>query len=154
MTAAAEANKVKIDKKWSVARILMELFDELVEGTLIQPTFAYEYPAEVSPLSRRNDEHPELCDRFELFIAGRELANAFSELTDPLDQRGRFEDQVRAREDGDDEAMYVDEDYLRAQEYGMPPAGGMGLGIDRLAMLLSDTGSIRDVLLFPTMRPE
>ncbi len=154
MRAAAKAHHVKIEESWSVARILMELFDELVEETLVQPTFAYEYPAEVSPLSRRNDEHPELCDRFELFIAGRELANAFSELTDPLDQRGRFEDQARAREAGDDEAMYIDEDYLRAQEYGMPPAGGMGLGIDRLAMLLSDAASIRDVLLFPTMRPE
>ena len=154
LRAHARAHGIAFETQWSSARLLMELFDELVESTLIQPTFAYEYPAEVSPLSRRNDADPELTDRFELFIAGRELANAFSELTDPIDQRARFEEQARAKAAGDDEAMSVDEDYLRAQEYGMPPAGGMGLGIDRLVMLLTDSPSIRDVLLFPTMRPE
>ncbi|MCL2331895.1 MAG: lysine--tRNA ligase [Actinomycetia bacterium] len=150
----AAVHHIATEPAWSAAKLFMELFDELVEPTLIKPTFAYGYPAEVSPLSRRSDEDPKLTDRFELFIAGRELANAFSELTDPLDQRARFEEQARAKAAGDDEAMSVDEDYLRAQEYGMPPAGGMGLGIDRLVMLLTDSSSIRDVLLFPTMRPE
>ncbi|MEE4331109.1 MAG: amino acid--tRNA ligase-related protein, partial [Wenzhouxiangella sp.] len=125
-----------------------------VEETLIQPTFVTGYPIEVSPLSRRNDEDPELADRFEMFIAGREIANGFSELNDPEDQAERFRAQVAARDSGDAEAMHFDHDYIRALEYGMPPAAGEGVGIDRLVMLLTDSPSIRDVLLFPYLRPE
>lgn len=154
LRALCEHHGVPFEKSFGPGKLLVELFEKLVETTLIQPTFVYEYPAEVSPLSRRNDDDPEYTDRFELFITGREFANAFSELNDPLDQRARFEEQATAKAAGDDEAMWVDEDYLRAQEYGMPPAGGMGIGVDRLVMLLTDAPSIRDVLLFPHMRPE
>jgi lysyl-tRNA synthetase, class II len=154
LRALCDKHEVPWEKGYGKGKLISELFEKLVEHTLIEPTFVTMYPAEISPLARRSDDDPELTDRFELIITGREFANAFSELVDPVDQRARFEAQAAAKDAGDDEAMCVDEDYLRAQEYGMPPAGGMGLGIDRLVMLLTDSASIRDVLLFPHMRPE
>jgi lysyl-tRNA synthetase, class II len=135
-------------------KLQIELFEKTGEHTLVQPTFAYAYPAEVSPLSRRNDEDPFITDRWEFFVGGRELANGFSELNDPEDQAQRFKDQVERKAGGDEEAMYYDADYVRALEYGMPPAAGLGLGVDRTVMLFTDAPSIRDVLLFPHMRPE
>ncbi|HQI04351.1 MAG TPA: lysine--tRNA ligase [bacterium] len=140
--------------KLSRFKIIMELFDNFVEETLWNPAFITRYPTEVSPLSRRNDENPEYSDRFELFMAGREIANAFSELNDPQQQYEAFAAQVEAKKAGDDEAIDMDNDYIRALEYGMPPAAGQGIGIDRLVMLLTDSASIRDVILFPQMRPE
>jgi lysyl-tRNA synthetase class 2 len=135
-------------------RLQIEIFERTGEHALIQPTFAYAYPAEVSPLARRNDADPFLTDRFEFFIAGRELANGFSELNDAEDQAQRFKDQVARKSEGDEEAMYYDADYIRALEYGLPPTAGLGLGIDRLVMFFTDSPSIRDVLLFPHLRPE
>jgi lysyl-tRNA synthetase class 2 len=135
-------------------RALAKLFDLHVEPKLLQPTFITGFPIEISPLSRRNQANPEIADRFELFIAGKEIANGFSELNDPEDQRQRFLKQVAAREAGNDEAHFMDEDFVRALEYGMPPAAGEGIGIDRLVMLLTDSASIRDVIFFPQLRPE
>jgi len=139
---------------WGWGRLLCEIFEATVEDKLVQPTFITEYPAEVSPLSRRNDQDPDITDRFELFIVARELANGFSELNDPEDQAERFRAQVQAKDAGDAEAMHFDDDYIRALEYGLPPTAGEGIGIDRLVMLFTDSASIRDVLLFPYMRPE
>jgi len=132
--------------------VLMAVFDETVEKNLVQPTFITHYPVDVSPLSRRNAADPSLADRFELYICGKEIANAFSELNDPVDQRRRFEMQLREREAGNLEAHEMDEDYIGALEYGMPPTAGEGIGIDRLVMLFTDSASIRDVILFPLLR--
>lgn len=146
-------HQVKIDKSWGLGRLQLELFDVTVEDKLLQPTFITEYPLEVSPLARCNNENPEITDRAELYIGGREIANLFSELNDAEDQAERFRKQVESKDRGDEEAMHFDEDYIVALEHGLPPTAGEGIGIDRLVMLLTDSPSIRDVLLFPHMRP-
>lgn len=139
------------DATWG--KLMYALFDALIESELVQPTFVLDYPVEVSPLAKRKKDDPRLTERFEFFITSREMGNAFSELNDPIDQKSRFEDQVKAREKGDDEAQMMDEDYVTALEYGLPPTGGLGIGVDRMVMLFADAASIRDVLLFPTMKP-
>jgi lysyl-tRNA synthetase class 2 len=150
----ARRRGLKVDLAAVYGKLLVEIFEEAAEAQLIQPTFITGYPIEVSPLARKNDQNPALVDRFELYIGGRELANAFSELNDPEDQRQRFLEQMAARAAGDDTANPIDEDYIRALEYGMPPAAGEGIGIDRLVMFLTDSPSIRDVILFPLLRPQ
>ena len=150
---AAKEHHVEFEERHKKGDILAAFFDEFVEENLIQPTFITEYPIEVSPLTKKDPEKPYMTQRFELFIAGREHANAYSELNDPIDQRERFMAQVALREQGDDEAEHLDEDFLTAMEYGMPPTGGLGVGIDRMVQLLTGNYSIRDVLLFPTMKP-
>ena len=149
-----EKHGIEPQDNWGAGKLLFEIYDELGEETIVNPTFVCDYPEEVSPLSKRKDDDPRLTDRFELVICGHEYANAFSELNDPVDQAGRFAEQVAAKGFGDDEAMGYDYDYVRALEYGMPPAGGIGYGIDRMVMLFCDAPAIRDVLLFPAMKPE
>jgi lysyl-tRNA synthetase class 2 len=150
----AEGLHIPLKDIWGLGKVQIEIFEKTVEHRLEQPTFITMYPAEVSPLARRNDQDPHVTDRFEFFVGGREIANGFSELNDAEDQESRFRQQVAEKEAGDDEAMHFDADYIRALEYGMPPTAGEGIGIDRLVMLLTDSPSIRDVLLFPHMRPE
>jgi lysyl-tRNA synthetase class 2 len=154
LLGACESLDIHTDKSWGPGKLLTELFEATAEEHLLQPTFITAYPTEVSPLSRRNDANPEITDRFELFVCGREIANGFSELNDPEDQAERFQAQVENKDAGDLEAMHFDADYIRALEYGMPPTAGEGIGIDRLVMIYTDSPSIRDVLLFPYMRPE
>jgi lysyl-tRNA synthetase class 2 len=146
--------KVAFRESDGLGGLQLTLFEATAESQLFDPTYIIDYPAEVSPLARRSDANPEITERFELFIAGREIANGFSELNDPEDQAARFLEQVKQKEAGDHEAMHYDADYIRALEYGLPPTGGAGIGIDRLVMLLTDSASIRDVILFPHMRPE
>ncbi len=154
LRAHCERLKIPVKPGYGWGKLLLEIFEKTVEPTLVQPTFITAYPTEVSPLARANDGDADVTDRFELFVGGKELANGFSELNDPEDQANRFRAQAAAKDAGDDEAMHFDADYIRALEYGMPPAGGLGVGIDRLVMLFADVPSIRDVLLFPYMRPE
>ncbi|MFN3785523.1 MAG: lysine--tRNA ligase, partial [Thiothrix sp.] len=145
---------IPLKDSYGLGKVQIEIFEKTVEHRLIQPTFITEYPAEVSPLARRNDHNPFITDRFEFFVGGREIGNGFSELNDAEDQAERFRKQVEDKDAGDDEAMHYDADYIRALEYGMPPTAGEGIGIDRLVMLFTDAPSIRDVILFPHMRPE
>ena len=154
LRALAKKNGVEVQESWDKGKLISELFEALVEDTIVEPTFVTDHPLEISPLAKKKPENPELTSRFELFVCGHEYANAFSELNDPVDQQERFAEQMRQKAAGDDEAMDYDKDYIRALEYGMPPAGGIGIGIDRMVMLLTDNASIRDVLLFPFMRPE
>ena len=146
--------KMEIDDTMGKGKLIDEIFGEFCEGTFIQPTFITDYPIEMSPLTKKHRDNPALTERFELMVNGKELANAYSELNDPIDQEERFQDQLRLSEKGDDEAMFIDQDFLRALQYGMPPTSGIGIGIDRLVMLMTGQSYIQEVLLFPTMRPE
>jgi lysyl-tRNA synthetase class 2 len=154
VAAIARELHLEVDPAYGPGKITTEIFERLCEDRLIQPTFVYDFPTEVSPLSKQKPDDPDTVERFELYIGGFEVANAFSELNDPDEQRERFEAQARARAAGDQEAHQLDLDYIRALEYGMPPTGGAGLGVDRLVMLLGGVTSIRDVILFPLLRPE
>jgi lysyl-tRNA synthetase class 2 len=151
---AAKGMGIEVNETMGKGKLIDEIFGEKCEGNYIQPTFITDYPIEMSPLCKKHRDNPELTERFELMINGKEVANAYSELNDPIDQRERFEEQLRLSEKGDDEAMFIDQDFLRALEYGMPPTSGMGIGIDRLVMLLTNNASIQEVLFFPQMRPE
>ena len=150
----AKEKGLDTDKVKTKGEVLNLFFEERAESNLVQPTFIMDYPVEVSPLTKRKPDRPELTERFEIFITGREFGNAYSELNDPLDQKERFLEQVKKREQGDEEANMMDDDYIVALEHGLPPTGGMGIGIDRLVMLFTNSFSIRDVLLFPTMKPK
>ncbi|MEN8113817.1 MAG: lysine--tRNA ligase [Actinomycetota bacterium] len=154
LRAIAARHGIDLDPSWGAGRVIFEMYEELAEASIWEPTFVTDYPKEVSPLAREHRDDPELTERFELVIAGSEYANAFSELNDPFDQRERFKSQAMAKAAGDEEAHPIDEDYIRALEYGLPPTGGLGIGVDRLVMLLTDRKHIREVILFPTMRPE
>jgi lysyl-tRNA synthetase class 2 len=150
--AFMEKKGIKIDKHIGAGKMIAEIFDHFVEDKLIQPTFVIDYPLEISPLAKNHANNPQLVERFELFIAGRECANAFTELNSPIEQRKRLEAQAKAREMGDDEANVVDEDFIEALEYGMPPMGGLGIGLDRLVMLFTNNPSIKEVIFFPQMK--
>ena len=145
---------IEVDESMGVGKLIDEIFGEKCEDHFIQPTFIIDYPKEMSPLTKEHRSNPSLTERFELIINGKEIANAYSELNDPIDQRERFEEQLKLSEKGDDEAMFIDQDFIRALEYGMPPTAGIGIGIDRLVMLLTNNASIQEVLFFPQMRPE
>jgi len=145
---------IHVDAKLGKGKLVDEIFSEKCEAHYVQPTFIIDYPVEMSPLTKKHRSKPGLVERFELMVNGKEIANAYSELNDPVDQRQRFEEQVKLMERGDDEAMYIDYDFLRALEYGMPPTSGIGIGIDRLTMLMTNQPSIQDVLFFPQMKPE
>ena len=148
----ASKHNIEVEEHFSVGHIINAFFEKYVEETLIEPTFLYGHPVEISPLTKKNKQDPRFVDRFELFIGGKEFANAYTELNDPIDQLERFEDQLKERNLGNDEANDIDYDFIEALEYGMPPAGGIGYGIDRLCMLFTESDSIRDVILFPTMK--
>lgn len=151
---AAKEMDIPVDETMGKGKLIDEMFGEKCEGNYIQPTFIIDYPKEMSPLCKEHRDNPELTERFELIVCGKEIANAYSELNDPIDQRERFEEQMKLQEKGDDEAMFIDQDFLRALEYGMPPTSGLGIGMDRLIMFLTDNTSIQEVLFFPQMKPE